>query len=162
MLRKYTGQKKLSELTEVATLPSARKHGFAIFKIVTNWPNIVGDFLSIHSTPKSLQFPFNSSSKGVLYISVENPGFSLEIQASEIIILQKISSFFGYKAVDRIVVEIARSRKKTSSNTQKAYPKTVISSNEKSEMERTIYSVEDEKLKEVLASISKYSFDTNS
>lgn len=160
MLRKYTGQKKLSELTEVATLPSARKHGFAIFKIVTNWPNIVGDFLSIHSTPKSLQFPFNSSSKGVLYISVENPGFSLEIQASEIIILQKISSFFGYKAVDRIVVEISRSRKKISSNTQKSHSKTVISSNENSEMERIIESVEDEKLKEALASISKYSFDT--
>jgi len=162
MRKEYRGRRKLGDLTEVAVMPAAEKHGFAMFKILSNWPHIVGEFLAQHCTPKGLQFPSNQTVKGVLLIEVENPGFSLELQASERIIVQKIATFFGYQAIDKIRVEISRTRKKT----VKLEPddivlKQTVSFEQEEDILSNLGNIEDDLLRDMLASIAQNSFTSD-
>lgn len=162
MNKEYRGRRKLGELAEMAIMPVAKRHGLVMFKILSNWSSIVGELLAKHTSPKSLTFPNNKTANGVLHISVENPGFSLELQASERLIIQKISTFFGYQAVDRIKVEISLIRKMPIKSEPVAVIfKQSLPPEQISEVAVAINDVEDDSLKNLLAEIAKNSFTSN-
>ena len=72
-----------------------RKRGFASAGVVTNWPAIVGEELARHSMPERL------GSDGVLRLRVDGP-LATELKHLEPQILERIASYFGYRAVNRL------------------------------------------------------------
>ena len=72
-----------------------RKRGFAAAGVITNWPAIVGQDLARHTTPERLD------SNGTLRLRVDGP-LATELQHREPEILEKIASYFGYRAVHRL------------------------------------------------------------
>ncbi|MEZ5690910.1 MAG: DUF721 domain-containing protein [Rickettsiales bacterium] len=95
--------KKLAVCIEPLTRKTFRKHGLAGSKIIENWQVIVGKSLSKHCIPQRLSFPASGRSNGTLYIATEN-GFSTELQHAQPIIIERLATYFGYKAITRILI----------------------------------------------------------
>lgn len=95
--------KTLSQCVEPITRPAFKTQGLAGSRIINEWPSIVGDKLSDHCMPNKLSFPSGKKTDGTLSIAVEN-GFALELQHMQQAIIDRIASYFGYKAVARISI----------------------------------------------------------
>jgi len=72
-----------------------RKRGFASAGVLNNWSAIVGEELARHSMPERL------GSDGALRLRVDGP-LATELKHLEPQILERIASYFGYRAVHRL------------------------------------------------------------
>lgn len=98
--------KTLGQCIEPVTRPVLKTQGLAGSRILTQWPSIVGMRLSQRCIPEKLSFPPGKKTGGTLVIAVEN-GFAPEIQHQQPMILERLSGYFGYQAVSRIVISHA-------------------------------------------------------
>jgi len=98
--------KILKDAVNLALRPACEKYGFVTYRIISHWEQIMGKNLAALSFPVEVIFPKNKNDDGFLIVGVSNPGFSLEIQASESIILSKLASYFGYRAITKIKIKI--------------------------------------------------------
>jgi hypothetical protein len=100
------GINKIGRALESVTKEIVTKHNPVIHKIIYNWHVIVGDKLASLSQPAKVVFPFEKNNNGILHIDISNPGFSLELQSREAMIIDRISVFLGFKAIARIKINI--------------------------------------------------------
>lgn len=98
-VRRFKGLRPLGQTVEALTRPSMRKRGFAENSLLNHWPSIVGPELAAWSCPQKLAQQHDNG--GVLHIAVSGP-YALEIQHLEPIILERIATYFGYRAVSRL------------------------------------------------------------
>jgi len=96
----------LKNALERATRPMAKKRGFTETRILTDWPEIVGEHLAAHSTPLKISFPRQQNTGGTLTLST-HPAYALEIQQLTPMLLERIATYMGYRAIDRITIEQA-------------------------------------------------------
>lgn len=95
--------KALSACVEPLTRPVFKAQGLAGSRLLTEWPEVVGAKLARHCFVEKLSFSPGKKTDGTLTIAVEN-GFATELQHMQPVILERLSSYFGYKAVSRIVI----------------------------------------------------------
>ncbi len=89
------GLHSLARAVGKVTRSAFGRQGFAEARVLTDWPAIVGPDLAADCLPESL------SANGVLRIRVAR-GRALELQHLEPQLLDRIATFFGYRAVNRI------------------------------------------------------------
>ncbi len=79
-----------------------RKQGFATAKIITEWEQILNNpDLARHTHPVKIVYPAGKNVEGVLHIKA--PGaLALELQQYEPKIVEKIATYFGFKAIRSI------------------------------------------------------------
>ncbi|MBP2227774.1 DUF721 domain-containing protein [Azospirillum agricola] len=77
------------------------KRGLAFGALITDWPAIVGPQLSLRTAPDKLSFPRGKREEATLHIRAMG-AIALELQHLEPQIIERINSFFGYRAVARI------------------------------------------------------------
>ena len=87
-----------SSLTKV-TKHIYNKRGFANGAIIQNWSLIAGVAIANISQPQRLVYQKNESNNATLYLRVQNSALSTEIQHLQPQILERINTYFGYKAV---------------------------------------------------------------
>lgn len=80
------------------------KNGLGEAHLIQHWPEVVGERLAESTSPDKLRFPRGARRDGTLRLRVA-PGIALEIQHSEPVLLERINSFFGYRAVARLSLE---------------------------------------------------------
>ncbi len=158
-MREYKGKKSFSSLYTDLTKTSFAKHGFANQKIAAHWPMIVGQTIAQYTLPQKIVFKPNSTRGGILHVGVSNPGLSLELQAKEAFIVDKISTFFGYQAVSRIKVNIDRSAANSNKPPKAAAPKTSISKKEAEKLLKQLEAIKDPELKTNLEELYKGMFE---
>lgn len=95
------GQRSVGSLVEELAKPVFKKHGFAETKLLMAWNEIVGSALAQVTTPEKLQFHGEGRKSGTLYIRVLS-GWALEIQHMEPQILDRIATYIGYRAVEKL------------------------------------------------------------
>lgn len=95
--------KSLDECIEPVLRPVLKSQGLAGSRLLVRWPEIVGQRLARYSIPEKIHFPAGKRTDGTLTIAVEN-GFALEIQHLQPIILERLATYFGYKAITRIAI----------------------------------------------------------
>ena len=95
--------KTLSQCIEPLTRPILKTQGLAGTRIISEWPAIVGEKLANRCIPQKLSFPAGKKIEGTLCIAVEN-GFAPELQHMQPLILERLATYFGYKAVIRITI----------------------------------------------------------
>lgn len=101
--RRYTlFPKQLGEEINRIVKPVYQQNGFSEHRLLTEWSKVVGADLARYSAPKKLVFPKGKRDQGTLHISVF-PGRALELQHMLPIILERIASYFGYNAVQKLV-----------------------------------------------------------
>lgn len=91
----------LHSAVEAATKPVFKKRGIAESRLITEWPQIAGQVLADKTLPKRIAYGKGQRDNGTLHITVA-PGWALEVQHLEPIILEKIATFFGYRAVAKL------------------------------------------------------------
>ena len=123
--------------------------------IMLNWIDIVGENIAAYSRPIKAVYD-NKSDKRVLNIDVPVGGFALEIQHKEQYILDKVNSYFGYRAIHKLKVN-------QNINMKPVFVKSIVSTkkerelndDEKKYLEELTNGIEDEKIKEILIKIGK-------
>lgn len=97
--------------------------------LARQWPAIVGAELAAQCRPRQLRFPKPGEAvEGRLTLRVA-PGWALEVQHLEPLMLERINGFFGYRAVSRLVLQqgplpaLFRSAAKAPGRPEKAPPR---------------------------------------
>ena len=101
--RKRTGQRQLADVARKLLTPALRRQGFAQHEIVTRWPTIVGGLLAAKSLPERLRFNGTERRGGTLFVRVES-AFALEFQHLTPQILERVNTYYGYRAVEKVVI----------------------------------------------------------
>ncbi len=105
MIVKYRGPQKLRSIVESCASKCIKKEVSKIeIRLLLNWRNIVGSEISKASEPEKVVFYQNSNS-GILHLLVTNSSMALQIQHLSLLIIEKITVFFGYKAVYDIKIK---------------------------------------------------------
>lgn len=102
---KHNGPKKLKSIIENYALKCMKnKMNKNELRLILNWRDIVGEEIAECTKPKKISYAQNINS-GVLQLVVTNGSKALEIQHMTSIIIEKITIFFGYKAVYGIKIK---------------------------------------------------------
>jgi len=81
--------------------PALGKRGFGEAQLVTQWDAVIGAELAAKMVPERLNFARGERKGGTLRLRVA-PGFALEAQHLEPVLIERINAFFGYGAVARL------------------------------------------------------------
>ncbi len=76
--------------------------GLADGMIVREWAAIVGPLLSSHSLPEKITYPAGARGGGTLFLRAQSGGPATEIQHLEPLIVERINTYFGYRAVAKL------------------------------------------------------------
>jgi hypothetical protein len=99
-----------------------KKQGFASREIVTRWPQIAGAEIAQFAEPVRMQWPRQAddeSAPGTLVLRVDGPA-AIEVQHHSGLIIERVNRFFGWQAIDRVVLRQAPLSRK---NVRKPRPK---------------------------------------
>lgn len=150
--------KKRSGSMRPATVPVAsvgrsifRKRGLAHGRMVADWPEIVGRSLAECSCPEKLTTPRGQTENGTLRIRVDGP-MAVELQHLTPQIIERINSYFGYRAVDRLT--IVRGPLPVPPRRRRPKPKPIDEAAE-ADIDARIADVEDDDLRAALASLGR-------
>ena len=80
------------------------KKAFAEADVICNWRDIVGDDMADYSKPLRIEFKKTERNNGILVIEVAGGAFALEIQLRSKLLIDKVNTFFGYQAVEKIKI----------------------------------------------------------
>lgn len=98
------GLKSISTQMEMVVQKLLGNHGLVEIDILKNWPSIVGEDLAKYTLPEKIDFKKDQRENGTLFLIVSNGAFALEIQHKMSLILEKINTYFGYKAVSQLKI----------------------------------------------------------
>jgi len=131
-----------------------RRFGFAQHEVVAKWPEIVGPALARCSLPERLTTVQDETKGGTLYIRVQG-SMAPELQHFEPLVIERINSFYGYKAVERLSFRhgpVPLSLKKQDR------PNVVLSDSQERLLQDQLQQIKDEKLKNSLYKLGKEIF----
>ncbi|MBV0899294.1 MAG: DUF721 domain-containing protein [Wolbachia endosymbiont of Fragariocoptes setiger] len=101
----YNGPKKLKLILERYALKCMKsKMSANEILLILNWNTIVGKEIAEYTKPRKISYAQNVNS-GVLHLTVTNGCKALELQHMSSILIEKITLFFGYKAVYSIKIK---------------------------------------------------------
>jgi len=93
----------VSEIVPDIGRAAFRRFGFVQSSVVSRWAEIVGARYSEISAPESIRFPAGKRIDGVLTLVVAGAHAPM-MQHVAPVIVERVNRFFGYAAVDRIVM----------------------------------------------------------
>ncbi len=149
---------KISESLKNINQKIVYKFGKIEYVIHSKWCEIVGKFFANHSEPeKIISLPVNSQISGeieynkILSVNV-TPAAALEFNHFKDKIIEKINSFFGYRAIHDIKITQKTIKQAQILKNKKYHNKQVV--NEKmSEIKKTTSKISDKELKQVLSKL---------
>jgi hypothetical protein len=151
------GNRSLSQLTRGMLGPLFRKQGFARHEIVTKWETIVGSSMGQYSYPERISFPRAARQGGTLFVRVEG-SFALELQHRSVEILDRINTYFGYGAVEKLVIKQGPLPPRI---IKKRMGKPSLTKDQKSHLTATLHDTKDDRLRNALHSIGEHVLSEN-
>lgn len=92
---------RLGLFTQRLVKPVFKARGLMEGKIITHWPQIVGEKIARMSLAEKITFPRGKRSEGTLHLSVTSSG-ALLLQYAQDLVLEQVNTFFGYKALSKL------------------------------------------------------------
>ncbi len=77
------------------------KRGYMIGALINDWPLIIGESYAPYCAPENISF-FKKGQGGTLQMVVYSQSMILSLHHLQPVIIEKINTYFGYKAVDKI------------------------------------------------------------
>lgn len=96
----FGAPRPLAQTVRKIAAPMLRRQGFAEADVVLRWPEIVGERLARRSAPERLETP-RGAAAAVLHVRVA-PGAGPELQHLAPLVIERVNTFFGWRAVDRL------------------------------------------------------------
>ncbi|MCD6035618.1 MAG: hypothetical protein K0R63_1359 [Rickettsiales bacterium] len=148
------GHDSLKSALSSLLAPALKTRGFAEQRILTDWQLIVGELLARYSTPKKLQFPGSERKDGVLHVEVYDSGLAMQLQHLEPQLLEKIATYFGYRAVGKLkILHRIRPAGFIPAPALKVAPPLDVTPSEKEVLTQQVAGIEDPALAEILLSL---------
>jgi hypothetical protein len=139
----------LADLGRKCLADSFARQGFTSAELVTHWEDIVGRDIATHAEPIKIQWPHHADpdehEPATLVLRVQGPT-ALEIQLQSDVILERINSFLGWRAVGRLVLRQAPLMRR-----QKPLPPPVIDPEQTKRIAATLERIADEDLRAAVA-----------
>ena len=149
---------KISESLKTINQKVLYKFGKIDYTIHAKWPEIVGIFFVQHSKPQritSIQVGYNTNGETIyekyLHVNV-TPAAAVEFQHFQNKIIEKINSFFGYKAIHGIKIH-QKLTKKSKFSPKKNLIKNQNIEQKKIKIKNTIKEINDKELEESLLNL---------
>jgi hypothetical protein len=150
--------KKIGETLTSINKNYSSKFGKIEFLILSKWPQIVGTFFADHSEPDKISRITDDFSefdepifKNFLHVRV-SPAAAVEFQHYKDTIIEKINSFFGYKAIADLRLQQNFIPKKKINNAEILYNKE-ISEVEKESIKNEIGIIHDKELEKSIVNL---------
>lgn len=103
--RRHGGLRALGGSLGPVTKRAFARRGLTGADIARQWPAIIGGELAAQCRPRQLRFAKRGEAvNGSLTLRVA-PGWALQLQHLEPLVLERINGFFGYRAVARLVLQ---------------------------------------------------------
>jgi hypothetical protein len=102
MADRQAGFRALAETIARVTEPIVARRGAAAAAIMSEWPAVVGERLAAVSQPERIVFPPGGRRDGSLRLRVASGAVALSLQHLAPVILDKVNTFYGYRAVSRL------------------------------------------------------------
>ena len=152
---------KISEtLKDIVDLNSSKSNKLE-FIINAQWPEIVGNFFAEHSEPyklniisKNNNYNQNSLYQGILEVKI-SPAAAIEFQHFNDKIIEKINSYFGYKAITKIRLRQTSELKKPSNFSYSTPSKKEINKEDGIFLNKTINDLKNKNLEKALLKLGK-------
>ena len=125
------------------------RFGFAKSDILLHWGEIVGPVLSRSSLPERLVMPKsneNEAKPGVLHIRVAG-SYAPEMQHLEPLVIDRINSYYGFKAVERLIFHHGPVEEKAPSI---KHQPPILSDSQKNELNLMLAEIKDDQLRKSL------------
>ena len=145
--------KSIADLAGAINNRAFRRYGFARSDILLHWNEIVGSVLARSSLPERLVLPKNEQQSdaraGVLHIRVDG-SFAPEMQHLEPLVIDRINSYYGFKAVERLICHHGIIE---SEAPDKKYQPPILSDSQKSELGLLLRDIKDDNLRKSLFAV---------
>ena len=102
--RRIGGLARLAAVAPTLSDKALRRRGFAESRIISDWPAIVGEVLSLQCAPEKMVFARGATGGGTLHLRVAGAA-ALEIQHQVPVLIERINAVFGYSAIARIALK---------------------------------------------------------
>ena len=96
-----------------------KKNGYNYSEIISKWNMLVGKDIAQYAYPKSIKMK-KRDSNGMLVLAIKR-GDEINVEYSKKNIIDKINSYFGYRLISEIKIEILNSKNKKVQNKNKLY-----------------------------------------
>ena len=141
--------KSLRQCIEPVAKDAFRKRGFAESRLLMEWSNIVGHELGRITAPHAIDHARGEQTGGTLTLHVES-AHALEMQHREPEMLERIATYFGYRAVTRIkLIQVSR----LSGPPPRPVTFAPLSESSRQSLDALLREVEDAELKQALQSL---------
>ena len=144
-------ERPLAQVARKLLDPVFRRQGFARNEIITKWPLIVGESLSAHVQPERISFPRHSRTGGTLFVRVEG-AFALELQHRTHEVLDRLNTYFGYAAIEKIVIRQGPLPRR---HEQQRAPMRPLTPEEEQTIDKTVAPIKDDRLKQSLGRVGR-------
>lgn len=134
--------------------------GMTEIEILAQWKNIVGAELSQTTLPMKIDFKRGERTDGVLHLMCQTGADALEIQHKSQMIIEKVNTFFGYKAVAQIktMQNASLSLNENPIKNEDNPNKNLVSAQEENYIKQIVKDVQNEGLKSRLESLGNKIF----
>lgn len=129
------------------TKPFFVKRGLADGAIAREWTEIVGPMIASHSRPDRITYQTASNQNGLLHLKVDHSAMATELQHLEPQLLERINSYFGFKAVAKMHFTHGPLAKEQSSEPNTTMPR---SPTQKKIVTKALSGIADQELREAL------------
>lgn len=92
---------RLGFYTQKVVKPVFKARGLMEGKIIIHWSQIVGESFSRLALAEKITFPKGKKTEGTLHLSVTSASAFL-LQYAQDLILERVNTFFGYKALSNL------------------------------------------------------------
>jgi hypothetical protein len=127
------------------------KRGFADGSILRDWSLIVGEHLAAHSQPEQIAYS-KGRDCGFLHLRIDSGSMATEMQHLLPLLIERINSYFGFKAIDR--VKITQGPLPAKDRKQVWSPR-ILASEEEIRLAKSLGDIEDEDLRKVLQTLGR-------
>lgn len=125
--------------------------------MVKNWEEIIGKKYASFCYPKAISFAKDKKSGGKLTIAVYNSSIGFFLENNSEIIIERIAVFYGYKAIEKIIIKQDPKDLKLGKAKEIKLPQA-----QENFLQEKINAVEDQDLAETLRQLGREIFQTDS
>ena len=130
------------------------RRGFAGTQVAAEWPSIVGQQLADRTLPERVVHAPGRRGDGTLHVRIASGALAVELQHLEPLIVERINTYFGYRAITRLKLKHAPIPQRTNDSA----PARILAADDAMTVDRSVSSIEDPTLRQALRNLGRSLF----
>lgn len=137
----------VARLLQRLLTPAARKQGFAETAVLADWPEIVGKDMANRCQPIKITRQRRKNEPGTLVVGAA-PVMALELQHTAPQIIERINTYFGFKAICRL--QLKSTHRRAMPQRKPVEKPVTLTSSQQAFIDRTASDIHDQTLRQAL------------